>query len=346
MIMKTFLTCFLSAFLPLVGLAQAPILRNPSTTNQFMNLPSSGTVPLWNSTAGKWSNAPAGTASAAGNSGAVQFNEGGAFAGTNRFLYDRTNEVFSLIGSSAGSVRLYDSDSSHSVNLIGNATLSSNLNLTFPHSMSNGLLSVVSVNDSNFNIAVIPHGAANPLTNNDTRAIQFGDSLYVAGSATNASDTRTEGVALFTSDITQPSGNTASLGAATINDLLYAKTNLQTDANISYRDHVVSGTGGANTNFTLLASIGKAFINGFTNVSIRAIMGGVAGYTHTFSITITNGSGSNRTLEFSPVTNAWKWSYAQGAIAPTVLTNSEQIIITGELSNTNVTAAYAYYPWP
>lgn len=101
---------------------------------------------------------PGGSATPGGNSGAVQFNEGGSFAGTNRFLYDRTNEVLSLVGGSAGTVRLYDSDSSHGVNLIGNAALSSNLNLTFPHAMSNGLLSVISVNDSNFNIAVIPEG--------------------------------------------------------------------------------------------------------------------------------------------------------------------------------------------
>lgn len=97
-----------------------------------------------------------GSGTPAGNSGAVQFNEGGSFAGTNRFNYDRTNEVLSLVGSSAGSVRLYDNDSSHSVNLIGNAALSSNLNLTFPNAMSNGVLTVVSVNDSNFNIAVVP----------------------------------------------------------------------------------------------------------------------------------------------------------------------------------------------
>lgn len=100
--------------------------------------------------------AAAGAGTPGGFSGSVQFNEGGAFAGTNRFLYDRTNEVLSLVGSSAGTVRLYDSDSSHSVNLIGNATLASNLNLTFPAAMSNGVLTVVSVNDSNFNVVVVP----------------------------------------------------------------------------------------------------------------------------------------------------------------------------------------------
>lgn len=115
---------------------------------------------------------------------------------------------------------------------------------------------------------------------------------------------------------------------------------------VSFPETIVSGAGGALTNFTLLSSYGKSIINGFTNVSIRAIMGGSEGVTYTFSITITNGSGSNRTLEFSNATNDWKWSYAQGATAPTTLTNSEQIVITGELRNTNITAAYAYYPWP
>jgi hypothetical protein len=178
--MRTLLT-FFGLLIPMLLSAQAPILRNPATTNQFMNVPSSGNVPLWNADAGKWSNAVPPTASAAGNSGAVQFNEGGVFAGTNRFLYDRTNEVLSLVGSSAGSVRLYDGDSSHGINLIGNATLSSNFNLTFPAAYSNGVLSIVSVNDSNFNLAVIPSGSVGSLTmtNADTNSFTISSStLY------------------------------------------------------------------------------------------------------------------------------------------------------------------------
>lgn len=156
-------------------------------------------------------------------------------------------------------------------------------------------------------------------------AVKMGSTLEVSGASTMASVQMT--------------------GSATISGNVNVSNAILTN-NLAYVENVVTGVGGANTNFTLLATYGKVIINGFTNFSLRAIMGGTAGLTHAFSITITNGSGSNRTLEFSSVTNDWKWSYAQGGIAPTVMTNSEQIVITGELRNTNVTAAYAYYPWP
>ena len=53
-------------------------------------------------------------------------------------------------------------------------------------------------------------GAGNGLTNNDTRAIQFLDSLYVASNVTNGGSFRAEGVSTFTDDITH-SGGTATL---------------------------------------------------------------------------------------------------------------------------------------
>lgn len=215
----------------MLGWSQAPMLRNPSTTNQFMNLPSNGTVPVWNSVAGKWSNAPAGTAAAAGFSGAVQFNEGGAFDATNRFLYDRTNEVLSLIGGTAGSVRLYDNNSTHGVNLIGNPALSSNINLTFPHAMSNGLLSVVSVNDSNFILAVIPPSSGGTYLPAGISTEAFATALT---NAPNGS-TLVLGHGTFT---VQPSN---SLDGATF-ILLKNKTNL-TIRGSGMRSTIISGTG-------------------------------------------------------------------------------------------------------
>lgn len=46
--------------------------------------------------------ASGGSGSPGGNSGAVQFNEGGAFEGTNEFLYDRTNKFLMVTGLTAG----------------------------------------------------------------------------------------------------------------------------------------------------------------------------------------------------------------------------------------------------
>ena len=70
-------------------------------------------------------------------------------------------------------------------------------------------------------------GSADSLTNNDTRAIQFQDSLYVVGIFTNANGARFEELVTFTADINQPAGNTASFGdisvrgSATISNQIY-----------------------------------------------------------------------------------------------------------------------------
>lgn len=125
----------------------------------------------------------------------------------------------------------------------------------------------------------------------------------------------------------------------------YLKGTNLVDGNIGFVEQYPTGTGGALTNFTLLVNQAASFvINGFTNVSFRALYGGVIGLTYTFSIEITNGSGANRTLEFSQETNNWVWAY--GAPAPTVLTNSERAVIEGKLRGSNITATAAYFPWP
>lgn len=63
-------------------------------------------------------------------------------------------------------------------------------------------------------------GSANALTNNDTRAIQFFDSLYVVSSFTNGADARFEGNITVAADIDQAAGNTASFGAVVARDNL------------------------------------------------------------------------------------------------------------------------------
>ena len=115
---------------------------------------------------------------------------------------------------------------------------------------------------------------------------------------------------------------------------------------IGYAGSLLTGTGGEQTNYNLQARHGHRWINGFTNVSIRSITGGTTNTSQFPTITITNGSGSNRTLEFSAVTNAWKWSFAQSSTAPSVITNGTRLDLSFHVSGTNVLGAFSYSSWP
>ncbi len=110
--------------------------------------------------------------------------------------------------------------------------------------------------------------------------------------------------------------------------------------------NLISGVGGANTNFTLFATGGDVYINGFTNVSIRAVMQYVSTVPLYWTATITNGSGSDRTLEFSSVTNRYRFAGTYGTNAPSVLTNGTQILIAGRSDGTNTLVGYTYFAWP
>lgn len=107
-----------------------------------------------------------------------------------------------------------------------------------------------------------------------------------------------------------------------------------------------TGVGGANTNFTLLATNAETTINGFTNVSIRAVMSYVDGVSLYWTCLITNGSGSDRTLEFSAVTNRFRFAGTYGTNAPSVLTNATQLLISGRSLGTNTLIGYSYFAWP
>lgn len=108
----------------------------------------------------------------------------------------------------------------------------------------------------------------------------------------------------------------------------------------------ITGVGGANTNFTLLATNAETTINGFTNVSVRAVMSYVDGVSLYWTCLITNGSGSDRTLEFSAVTNRFRFAGTYGTNAPSVLTNATQLLISGRSLGTNTLIGYSYFAWP
>lgn len=126
---------------------------------------------------------------------------------------------------------------------------------------------------------------------------------------------------------------------------------LQTNATVitpttRYVPLAVTGFGPANTNFTLLSTVPETIINGFTNVSIR----GSGGYDDTlvdyWNLVITNGSGTDRTVEFSAVTNRWRFAGTYGTNAPSVLTNATRLLVSARQHGTNVQVGYAYFAWP
>jgi hypothetical protein len=116
--------------------------------------------------------------------------------------------------------------------------------------------------------------------------------------------------------------------------------------NGSFTPSQISGVGGANTNFTLVLPAPESVINGFTNVSLRAVMATDAAKAIYWSLLVTNGGGSDRTLEFSAVTNRWRFSGTYGTNAPNTLTNATQLLISGRSLGTNTVVGYTYFPWP
>lgn len=110
-----------------------------------------------------------------------------------------------------------------------------------------------------------------------------------------------------------------------------------------FTNSVVTGVGGANTNFTLVLPYDLSFsINGFTNVSIRAVMGYDTTRRIYWSGSVSNLSGSNRTFEFSGVTNNVVWSGVYGTNAPTTLTNGFSLELAGYSQGTNTMIGYTY----
>lgn len=119
--------------------------------------------------------------------------------------------------------------------------------------------------------------AANAVTNNDTRAIQFLDSLYVASAFTNGSDARFEGAVTVAADINQPAGNTADLGA------IVARDNLTITDQILYTPLNFNGSNGVTA---------TALTNNIDMTSTAAYR------------PITNAVGTNLTFNLSNVINS------------------------------------------
>lgn len=117
-------------------------------------------------------------------------------------------------------------------------------------------------------------------------------------------------------------------------------------SNVLFSTALLSGVGGANTNYTLLAGQGHRYINGFTNVSLRARMGAAAGTIEYWNLSITNISGTDRTIEFSPVTNRWRFAGTYGTNAPSVLTNGTALEISAKSDGTNTQVGYSYFAAP
>jgi hypothetical protein len=108
---------------------------------------------------------------------------------------------------------------------------------------------------------------------------------------------------------------------------------------------LVAGTGGALTNFVLLAS-DCATIDGRTNVSIRAVAGGMAGLVCQGSLDVTNLSGANRTLQWSEATNHFTFAGTYGTNMPSVLTNQTRFHADWIINGSNTLVFYAYLALP
>ena len=72
-----------------------------------------------------------GSATPGGSTGAIQFNEGGAFAGTNRLTYDRTNELMQMKTASKGIQVVSDSGITNLIGSTGSALSTSGNDLYF-----------------------------------------------------------------------------------------------------------------------------------------------------------------------------------------------------------------------
>lgn len=175
---------------------------------------------------------------------------------------------------------------------------------------------------------------------------------YIELFATNGNDrvaiganTQTAGTNLFRLD---PGTVVAGQTAFRVHSVTaFGPTNIIVLTNyfpLSFVPTVVTGAGGANTNFTLSSTTPEQIINGFTNVSIRGAMGYSSTRVDYWNLTITNLSGSNRTFEWSPVTNSVVYSGVYGTNAPTILTNQMVLMLSVRQRETNCQVGYTYFP--
>lgn len=140
------------------------------------------------------------------------------------------------------------------------------------------------------------------------------------------------------------------LSKATINGDAFISTNANLGAavvtnNIGYQVGTVAGVGGANTNFTLLASGDESiiYVSGATNVNLVAIMAYSSTIAYRGTLIITNRTATSRPFSLGAATNNWiSLQQFDGISAPFTVTNSQAGRFTYEILGTNV--QYSYKP--
>lgn len=124
-------------------------------------------------------------------------------------------------------------------------------------------------------------------------------------------------------------------------------SNILAAGNFGVSATTVAGVGSGSTNYTLMANMGKVYM-GSSNVSITAIMGGASGTMQQSSVTITNLSANTWGIQFSAVTNRWRFLGATGQTnSPSVLTNNSALVLRMEIDGTNILCDWEHYvPYP
>lgn len=105
----------------------------------------------------------------------------------------------------------------------------------------------------------------------------------------------------------------------------------------------ITGSGSGSTNYTLLVTSEKMYL-GSSNVNIVAAMAGTSGKVNKWSCSITNLSAIAWGIGWSSVSNRWRWRGVGGVTnAPSVLTNTTELLLEGESEGTNTTVKYFYF---
>ncbi len=115
--------------------------------------------------------------------------------------------------------------------------------------------------------------------------------------------------------------------------------------------NTVSGVGGANTNFTLLATQSLVYLDGgTTNVNIVALMGGEASRAWEGSFEATNWTATSRTLSFSSVSNSWRSVTHYDGVStnaePLTITNLSSVVVWWRVLGSNVLYAAKHVTLP
>lgn len=159
----------------------------------------------------------------------------------------------------------------------------------------------------------------------------------VNNSLTNAAFTGTGGIVKNTSPaITTPTITSQSeIGFASVNSEVVTNS-------IGFVNQTVAGVGGANTNFTFLATNAVTYVNaGLTNVNIVAIMPGISGITYFPTIILSNLTTTARNVSISRVTNSVINLQQYDSVSdPYTVTNKHTAILSVMANGTNLMVAF------